>query len=211
LTVSDLANLTSDAKVQTINDQNVTAGSTGAPTRMLGQPCDARAFDRCAANSVCTLPTPTATAPTCLSTTTARSRACSAAATLDPFKGIMQVRGEIKEPSLWDAPDGCSTASPKYRPEAMVKLSLTRPVSKVVLSTSNPYTSFDTTVYALARCDAVPTDVWCADDQSGTSTSNRAVLELTGNPLPAQDYYIVIDSFPGGTGTTFQIDVTVTE
>lgn len=215
VTVMDLGMNMSAQVVKTLNDTDTMPSSMGAPLRSTGADCDARGFDRCAATAVCTMATATATKTTCVAVNTARMRACQSSLVLEPFKGMTQVRGEIKEPSLWDAPAGCATNDPKLQADNVVKLVLSRPVSRLVLSTSNPYTSFDTSLYVLTSCTAAPNIAWCADDQPGTATNaSRAVLEITG-PVPAADYYVVVDSFPGINVTTvnktFQVDVQITE
>jgi hypothetical protein len=215
LTVTDLGNNMSAQVVKTLNDTDITPSSTGAKIVGTGQECDQRGFDRCATTAVCTTANASATKTTCVALNSARMRYCQSALVLDPFKGITQVRGEVKDPSLWDAPVGCATNDPKLQADNVVKLVLSRPVSRLVLSTSNPYTSFDTSLYVLTSCTAAPNITWCADDQPGAAANaSRAVLEITG-PVPAQDYYVVVDSFPGINMTmvnkTFQLDVEATE
>lgn len=211
LTATDLGNNHSTPVVKTLNDTDTAPSSTGAPIIAAGGVCDSRGFNRCAANYVCAPTTAGATTTTCLQIATARTRACGAAQVLDPFKGITSVRGSVTSPSLWDTPDGCSTNNPKFAPDSVVKLTLTRPVSKVVLSSDHPFTSFDTALYMLSKCDMAPTAAWCADDQAATATNRSfAVLEIMG-PLPAQDYFVIVDSFPGSASSNWQIDVTVTE
>jgi len=211
ITVSDLGNNNSAPVVKTLNDTDTSPNSTGAPIRTVGAACDARGFDRCPANSVCGVASATATNTTCVQVSTARQRACTAAQVLNPFAGVTSVRGTVKTPSLYDTPDGCATNNPKYQADSVVKLTLTKPVTKLVLSTDHPFTSFDTAVYLLNKCDTAPTLAWCDDQQPSTAmNSSLAVLELSGS-FPAQDYYVVIDSSPGSTTGTWQLDVAVTE
>ncbi len=206
LTVTDLGGNSSTPVDKQLND-----GSSGAPQVNMGAQCDSRGFNRCPMNDVCALANKTATNTTCITVTAARSNACANALVLDPFKGITSVMGNIKGPSLWDSPDGCSTANPTGQPEAVVKLILSQPASKVVLSSDHPFTAFDTTLYAIAGCTGMPTAAWCADDQPAPAVNTTlAVLELDN--LPARtDYFVIVDSFTSGSGTTFQLDVTVTQ
>lgn len=206
LTVTDSGGHQSAAMTKTLND-----GLAGAPTRTSGQSCDARRFDRCATNNVCSRSSPTALTGTCRDLLTARASACTAALTLAPFQGITEVRGRIGDPSLWDVPaPGCSSNNPTNHPDAVVKVTLTKPVRQLVISSDNAYTGFDTTLYALASCTSAPTVAWCADDQANTAPrSQLAVLTLTN--LPAQDIYVVVDSFNAGTGPMFQLNASVLE
>lgn len=206
LLVTDSGGHTSTVLTKTLND-----GSTGAPVRLAEQSCDTRGFDRCTSNTVCTRATPTTTTGVCRDLTAARTASCAAALVLSPFEGITQVRGQIAAPSLWDVPTpGCSSGDPTNQPDALVKVTLTKPAKQLVLSTDNGYTAFDTTLYALASCTAAPQVAWCADDQPNNAPRPQlAVLTLTD--LPAQDYFVVVDSFSNGTGPTFQLTATVTE
>ena len=79
--------------------------------------------------------------------------------------------------------------------------------SKVTLSTNNLYTSFDSTLYVLSKCDATPVLAWC-EDYGFDHESSAAELELTD--LAASTYYVVVDSFNAEfSGTTYQLDVSV--
>ena len=181
-------------------------GQTAAPVRSAGQSCDIRTFNRCSASSVCF--SSNGKSYSCTPYATARTRLCGSALTLDPQKGVTSVRGEISSPSLWDAPDGCVAGTETTgQPEAIVKLVLSEPAAKVTLSTNAAYTSFDTTLYAMAKCDGTPLLAWCEDD-SLDKTSINAEMVLTN--LPAATYYVVVDSFNASlAGTTFQLDVSV--
>lgn len=200
ITAVDRGGLTSDP---------VVAVQEVAPTKNAGQSCDIRGFDRCVSTAVC-LSGNGGKTYSCTPYSTARSRACNAALTLDPSKGMTSVRGSISDPSLWDAPDGCVLGNdPTGQPEAVVKLVLTEPAAKVTLSTNNAYTSFDSSLYAMSKCDGTPLIAWCEDD-SLDKQSISAEMVLTN--LAAATYYVVVDSFNAylpGSGTTFQLDVSV--
>lgn len=178
-----------------------------APSRGNGASCDPRTFNRCAGNSVCTTLNG-GRSYVCSALSASRQRACNGAPALAPGNGVTSVRGHIAEPSLWDTPGGCSSNDPTLRPDALVKLELDKPASKVVLSTDNAYTSFDSALYLLSACDAVPVVAWCSDDQLSGARAHLAVLEL--HDLAAGTYYVVVDSYPASEGgTTFQLDVTI--
>jgi hypothetical protein len=181
---------------------------TITPTRQAGQTCDPRSFDRCVASAACVPTSATSKTYSCTATASARTRVCSTAVVLDPAKGISSVRGDIKEPSLWDPPAGCVGGSdPTRQPEALVKLVLAEAASKVTLSTNNLYTSFDSSLYVLSKCDAVPVIAWC-EDYGLDHESSAAEIELTD--LAAGTYFVVVDSFNSTlSGTTYQLDVTV--
>lgn len=178
-----------------------------APSRNPGALCDPRGFDRCTVNNVCSPGDPTKPNH-CIGVAAGRTKACASALVLAPSKGIVSVRGELSSISLWDSPEGCSSNDPKLRPEALVKLTLDAPATKVRLSTNNPYTNFDTTLYAMSSCTAMPVVAWCADDQIDNARPELAVLDLAD--LPAGQYFVVVDSFSSSVvGNRFQLDVTV--
>jgi len=138
---------------------------------------------------------------------TARTRACTAALVLDPAKNITTVRGNVAGPSLWDAPAGCTLGDSSNQNEALIKLVLTAPAAKVTLSTDNAFTAFDSTVYAIAKCEDAPVIAWCADDPLQGKGSG-GVLVLTN--LAAGSYFLIVDSFNvDSSGSTFQVDVKV--
>lgn len=172
-----------------------------APVVGVGASCDPRGFDRCGA-SVCTPGTPGVT-NRCVDVNTARRGECSAATTIDAFAPVPFVGG-AEGASLWDAPAGCSSGDPTGRPEGVVRLHVDRPASRIVLSTDNAISTFDTTIYVLAECGAAPVVAWCADDTMG-ERSWLSRLELTS--VPAGDYLVIVDSF-SPSGGRFQLDVT---
>ena len=179
----------------------------GAPvSRSIGQMCDARGFDSCGP-AICA-PGIVGEMNRCIEVTAARAAACTSAATLDLATGAATVRGDLHDPSLWDAPDGCSSGDPKARPEAAVRFTLAAPASRVVISTDNAYTNFDSALYAFAGCAGRPIVAWCADDRAPSEARAwLATLEL--RDLPAGEYFVVVDSFAAAPGR-FQLDVTVT-
>jgi hypothetical protein len=171
--------------------------------------CDPLGFNRCSGTNVCTRQ---GSNNVCSSLTSARTNACNAALLLNP-PSVTSVRGHVKQPSLWDTPMSCSSGDPTLKPEAVVKLRLSTAASKVVLSTDNEATTFDTTLYLLQSCLAQPaacvdSNCPCMDDVPG-SGGNRAVLELSN--LPAGDHLIVVDSFPStsNAGESFELTVSV--
>jgi hypothetical protein len=183
----------------------VVADKMVAPTRTAGQTCDIRTFDRCAANSVCVSANMGKTY-SCTAVATARTRACAAALVLEPAKGVLSVRGNVAAPSLWDSPAGCVVSDPTNQAETVVKLVLATPASKVTLSTNNAGTSFDSAVYASAKCEDAPVLAWCSDD----SLDHKSGAELVLTNLAAGSYFVVVDSFNVElAGSTFQLDVKV--
>jgi hypothetical protein len=185
----------------------VMADKVAAPVRTAGQACDARTFDRCASNTVC-FSSNAGKNYSCTATGTARSKVCTAALVLEPVEGTDSVRGNIAGPSLFEAPAGCIGGSDSGdQPEAIVKLTLTANASKVTLSTNNLYTSFDSTLYMMSKCDGVAVLAWC-DDYAGDGVTSGAELVL--KDVPAGIYFVAIDSFNSSlSGTTFQLDVNV--
>jgi hypothetical protein len=175
------------------------------PMRSVGQPCDPRGFDTCGMG-VCS-PGMVGATNRCVGVTAARAEACMSALVLETTGGMGSVRGELGTPSLWDAPTDCSSGNPRDRPEALVRLQLDAPASRVSLSTFNAYTNFDSTLYVISGCAGTPVVAWCADDRVGEPRPELARLELVD--LPAGLYFVVVDSFASAPGR-FQLDVTVT-
>jgi hypothetical protein len=188
----------------------VTADKMAAPVRSAGQVCDVRTFDRCASNTVC-YSSNGGKNYACTATGTARTKSCGAALTLSPTdatEGKGTVRGVIAGPSLWEPPQGCVPGMDSGdQPEAVVKLVLVSNAKKVTLSTNNAYTSFDSTVYMMSKCDGSSVLAWC-NDYAGDGEVSGA--ELVMNDVPAGTYYVAVDSFNSLlSGTTFQLDVSV--
>lgn len=185
----------------------VTADKTPAPVRSAGQVCDVRTFDRCATNSVC-YSSNGGKNYSCTPTNTARTKSCGSALTLDPAMGIDSVRGTVSGPSLFDAPAGCAPGTDSGdQPEAVIKLVLSANAKKLTLSTNNAYTSFDSTVYMMAKCDGSSVLAWC-NDYAGDGDMSGAELVIAD--VPAGTYYVAVDSFNSSlSGTTFQIDARV--
>jgi len=180
----------------------VVAAATATPVRSVGQSCDWRGFDACAAGSSCAPGLPSAT-NACKATATLLTAECTAAPVLDPAKGVTKAFGVAEGTSLWDPPAGCSTDGAVKRPEGVAKLHLAKAASSVTISTAVPETDFDTVVYVLPGCAANSSGaLGCNDDVKGFSSS------LTLSEVPAGDYTIVIDAVrPGGGRYGVTIDV----
>lgn len=182
-------------------------------TPVVSSLCDPQGFNRCSANKVCARQ---GFNDICTLTTSARTNACSRAAVLNP-PAVASVRGHVAQPSLWDAPASCSSGDPTLKPDSVVKLRLSSAAARVVLSTDNEHTNFDTILYILQSCTNQPaacedSSCPCSDDvpaSGGVSGSNRSVLVL--QDVPAGDHLIVVDSFPSGAnaGDTFELTVAV--
>ena len=93
--------------------------------------------------------------------------------------------------SLWDPPAGCAALDPVNRPEAVARLRLTSPVDRLVISTAQPGTTFDTVLYLLPACGGEP--VACNDDAAATAYS-----ELSLSNVAAGEYYLVVDAWAQG-------------
>lgn len=200
VTVRDMAQLSSE---------RATATKEMAPMRASGQSCDARAFNRCGPGFICN-PGIVGATNRCNAISASRNQACSVAATLNPVKGQTSVRGDVSNPSLWDAPGGCTPNDPKMLPERLVRLVMERPARKVVLSTANDVTNFDSVLYVLRTCLSEPEPAWCSDDQASVRRPELAVLELSDVAMGS--YFVVVDAFPSNVGgTRFQLDVTIEE
>lgn len=193
LTVGD------DADLRSIE---IAAERSEAPARGLDATCDPRGFNRCAEGSVCAQ---LGDSSRCVLPGDAQVAACDAAIVLDPARGVDRVRGAVRA-SLWDPPAGCSPAQPK-QPDRLVKLVLTSPARRVVLSTDHPYTGLDTELYLLESCGAAPRLDRCAADQPGTLRDPQAVLILTN--LAAGTYFVVVDTFPSPEATSESFELTV--
>jgi hypothetical protein len=187
VTPSDVAGHQGATKVAALSDR---------PTRLSGQTCDARGFDVCGPSLVCQ-PGVLGVANKCEAASTQRTAQCKAAPVLIPTVGGSSVLASAQGGSLWDAPEGCSSANPTGRPEGLVVVRLTERAARLTLSTARPGTTFDTTLYVLLGCPADSADNFgCSDDKPGSSGS-----ELVLNDLPAGDYLAVVDSFDGAGGT----------
>jgi hypothetical protein len=182
-------------------------------TPVVSSVCDPQGFNRCSSNKICARQSVN---NVCTLTTSARTNACASAAILNP-PGVTSVRGHVAQPSLWDAPASCSSGDPTFKPDSVVKLRLSSAAGRVVLSTDNEHTTFDTVLYVLQSCTSQPaacvdSSCPCADDvpaSGGASGNNRSVLVL--QDVPAGDHLIVVDSFPSGanTGDTFELTVEI--
>ncbi len=188
-----------------LKSPRMAASLTDPPQRNIGQVCDPRGFDVCR-SSACLPGIVGAANNRCVAISPARTSACAQAKALEPAKGVITIRGEISFPSLYDAPAGCASNDPLRQAERMVKLVLTAPTARVLLSTNNNFTNFDTVLYVVSTCDTTPILAWCSDDRRGMERPSLAQLELTN--LAAGTYFIVVDSFNAETGR-FQLDLTV--
>jgi hypothetical protein len=182
-----------------------TVSPTAIPVRSTGQACDARGFDMCGPSLTCSPGIIGATNNRCASAATLRSSQCGAATLLVPTASGSKATGVAEGGSLWDAPNGCSTADPTGRPEGIVKVRLSERANKLTLSTIGAGTNFDTTLYVLPSCAAEAKDAMaCSDDVPGAAGASRIVL----NDLPAGDYMVIVDSFDL-MGGAFELTATV--
>jgi hypothetical protein len=114
---------------------------------------------------------------------------------------VIGVTGSV---SLWDAPQGCSSNDPTGRPEGVVMLHLDQ-MASVTLTTAQPATNFDTTLYVLPGC---PDDslgaLGCSDDTPGAGTASTLSLQNIG----PGDFAVIVDSFDY-VGGTFELMATV--
>lgn len=173
-----------------------------APERGLDASCDPRGFHLCPEGSVCS---GSGDQARCRSIGDARQSACEAALVLTPGSGTSRVRGTLGS-SLWDPPAGCSFDQ-TGNADRVVKLVLTQPIDRLVLSTDSAYTGFDSELYLLDSCNGAPRLAWCVADQAGGGP--KAILTLTN--LPAGEYYVVVESFPSvdRVSTTFELSATI--
>jgi hypothetical protein len=164
-------------------------------TRTSGQSCDLAGFVECASGTTC-LPSSSGNGAYCTTYGQAQQTRCSSAPTWDLSKDPPKVTGFVSGSSVWEPPVGCMSAIANNRPEFVVKLHLASATSKLVLSTAEPETQFDTGIVVLPSCTAsMDTALGCNDDAIGYSSS----LTLTG--LAAGDYFVIIESSqPGGGG-----------
>jgi len=200
ITVTDAGGRTSDPLSATLGP---------APT--VTSSCNPYGFNRCSGTNVCGK---SGTLYSCKSVASARSSACGGTVlTLAP-PAVASVSGRVEPPSLWDPPMSCTTG--ELKPDRVVKLKLAAAAAKVVLSTNNANTNFDTVLYQLTTCQTQPpscvdANCPCSDDivEGGAPTSNKSRLVLTN--LAKGDYYFVVDSrpTPALTGDWFELTVTV--
>ncbi len=170
--------------------------------------CDARGFSNgCTSDFVC-MPGLPVIVGRCEALVDARRAQCSAAAPLGAAAANWRTSGRIDGASLWEPPAGCVPGDAKGRPESVVALKLAAPATKLVISTANPETNFDTAVYLLpgACPDSTVQPLACNDDAAGRAHGFASKLELTN--VPAGDYLIVVESIPV-KGGSFGLSVTV--
>lgn len=202
--------------------EKISESIKAAPSKTSGAVCDLHGFDFCKgtvqAPLVCSATS--ATAGSCKAVSTARMAACASATTIRPTgNGSYSATGKLGLSSLWDAPEGCSSA--KNQPDSVIKLLLDSPATKVTLTTNVPFTSFDSDLYLIQKFDQAPSltdprtpssaDLWCQADAytDGSPSGRQPTLVL--NNLAAGDYCVVIDSYPWleAPGELFQLNVTV--
>ena len=158
------------------------------PMRTAGQSCDPLGSDACKVGTTC-YPGVAGTSNACQSLATARKRRCDAAPVLDFSAGERFAVGELRGASGFTP----SCAEAQAYPDSVVKLKLSEPVAKLVLTTDSSSTGVDTVLSVLSGpCDGDATVVACNDDTLGVSTQGSTV-ELTN--LPAGTYSVVIDSY----------------
>ncbi|MBM4380854.1 MAG: hypothetical protein FJ086_16365 [Deltaproteobacteria bacterium] len=158
------------------------------PVRTAGQSCDPLGSDTCKAGSAC-YPGVPGTSNACQPLATARKRRCDAAPVLDFTAGERFALGELRGASGFTP----TCAEAQAYPDSVVKLKLSEPVARLVLTTDNASTAVDTILTVLSGpCDGNATVVACNDDSVGVSTQGSTV-ELTN--LPAGTYAVVIDSY----------------
>jgi hypothetical protein len=166
----------------------------------LATTCDERTFNRCEGGSCADF----GDQHRCALNSEAQAAACNTALVLNPLGGVTRVRGTLHS-SLWDAPVGCSPA--QKQGDRVVKLVLSDPASRVVLSTNHPYTGFDSVLYLLSSCSETPALERCS--APAATTASKAVLTLQS--VAAGEYYVVVDSFPSmeSPSDTFELTVSV--
>jgi hypothetical protein len=170
--------------------------------------CDARGFSNgCTGDLVC-MPGLPVVVGRCEALLDARRAQCTAAAPLGAAAGNWRAAGRIDGASLWEPPAGCVPGDAKGRPESVVALKLVRAATKLVISTANPETNFDTAVYVLpGSCpDSTVQPLACNDDAAGRVHGFASKLELSN--VPAGDYLIVVESIPS-KGGSFGLSVSV--
>ena len=165
-----------------------TARLTATPVRAAGQGCDPNGFDMC--NPLTSVCVAVGTSHRCQAKAQLATAECAAAPEL-ALDGTLT--GVAAGPSLWDAPVSCSSGDPKGRPEAIARLHLSEPASRLTLTTALPGTNFDTVVYLLTDCGQ-GVALGCADD--APTGGAAAILELTS--VPAGDYLVVVDAWSEG-------------
>lgn len=174
-----------------------------AAIRNIGAECDPRGFDLCR-NAVCT-PGIVGEWNRCQSLSVARQAACTDAPEVRPTGGVVSVRGKVRLPSRWSAPEGCVPDGTVLRPDAVVKVVLERDVARLRISTGDAYTSFDTVLYLLDDCTAEPVAAWCRDDDR--DAPRPWLARLTVENLRAGTYYVVVDAFQPIESGDFQLDM----
>jgi hypothetical protein len=165
----------------------VTATVAAQPVKANGQACDPAGIAGCAQGSACS-PGVTGATNTCGAVGTLQTAKCTAAPQA-ATSGVLAAWGVAQGTSLWDPPSGCTFATEVNRPEALVSLKLTSPVSTLTVSTATPETDFDTVLYVLPSCATNSSQaLGCNDDTQGFSST------VTLTNVAAGTYVIVVDS-----------------
>lgn len=181
-----------------------TVAPAALPVRGAGQACDARGFDTCGTDLICSPRVP-GQSNKCMAANTLRATECNAAPVLLASTTGARYVGATRTTSLWDTPSGCSSNDPKTRPDAIVKVRLTQRTNKLTLSTVGAATTFDSALYVLQNCPpSTAGALGCNDDAPGGNGASTLVL----NDMPAGDYLVVIDSFDD-QGGSFELTATV--
>lgn len=170
--------------------------------RTRGQSCDPRGFDACITDYSCT-PGVLGAPNVCVSSATARTQACQAAAVLEPQQGPATFRGELKGTSLWEPPAGCAANDPRGRPEVAVKVVLTAPAAKLTLTTQRPGTAVDSIVTVLSACTepARLTPLACNDDGPKTAAATVVLTDVAPG-----EYLVVVDSWAQASGGYVELE-----
>lgn len=157
------------------------------PSRAVGETCDYRGFDACAANLVC-YPGLAGEQNQCAQSAASRATECASAPVLDPDQSP-QVSGAVAGASLWDAPSGCLPNDVVGRPEMVIQLHLATAATSLTLHTVDA--DFDAAIYALSACQSTREQaLGCNDD--GDDGTNHASLTLTN--LPAGDSFVIVEA-----------------
>jgi hypothetical protein len=158
--------------------------------RASGETCDLGGFDACEDDTTCVANKSGANG-TCTTAVSARRARCAAGRSIDPSTGATRVTGWMEGLSYWDPPSICLAASSAGRPEAVVRIHLTKAVSKLTLSTAQPETTVDTVLFVASDCDSLVDPgaiIDCNDNVEGFAS------ELVLTDLVKGDYYAVIES-----------------
>jgi hypothetical protein len=117
--------------------------------------------------------------------------------------------GHTGPPSLWDAPGGCASYNPVARPEGVARLVLGTTAPTLTVSTFNPGTDFDTTLYLLRGCPATSAaNLACRDDVTVNNVTISVASRLVLTNVASGTYMVVVDSLKPGGGN-YELTATV--